>query len=109
MPVVIHEDILGTLVVADWTSTRKFTDHEVALIGSLADLAASASRQTQRLARMTAQFRALHAIDIALTSSLQSDRVLDLILDKAVELVGAEHGSLRQLNAETGYDPETIM
>ena len=102
VPVALHEDILGTLVVADWAPTRKFKDHDVALIESLADLAASASRQTQRLARMTAQFRALHAIDIALTSSLQSDRVLDLILDKAVELVGAEHGSLRRLNADTG-------
>jgi len=102
VPVALHDDILGTLVVADWAPTRKFKDHDVALIESLADLAASASRQTQRLARMTAQFRALHAIDIALTSSLQSDRVLDLILDKAVELVGAEHGSLRRLNADTG-------
>jgi signal transduction histidine kinase len=51
---------------------------------------------------MTAQFRALHVIDTALTSSLQLDRVLSLILDKAVSLVGAEHGSLRLLNPETG-------
>jgi signal transduction histidine kinase len=51
---------------------------------------------------MTAQFRALHAIDMALTSSLDLDRVLDLILEKAVGLVGAEHGSLRLLNPETG-------
>jgi signal transduction histidine kinase len=57
---------------------------------------------SERLARMTAQFRALHAIDMALSASLQLDRVLTLILDKAVELVGAEHGSLRLLNPETG-------
>ena len=56
----------------------------------------------ERLARMTAQFRALHDIDVALTSSLQLDRVLNLILEKAVHLVGAEHGSLRLLNPETG-------
>jgi GAF domain-containing protein len=102
VPVALPEDILGTLVVADGAPTRPYTPQDVALIAALADLAASASRQTRRLARMTAQFRALHAIDIALTSSLQSNRVLDLILEKAVELVGAEHGSLRRLNAETG-------
>jgi len=102
VPVARHDDILGALVVADWAPQRKYDTHDVALIESLADLAASASRQTRRLARMTAQFRALHAIDIALTSSLQSDRVLDLILEKAVELVGAEHGSLRRLKVETG-------
>lgn len=59
-------------------------------------------RQAERLARMTAQFRALHDIDVALTSSLQLDRVLNLILEKAVHLVDAEHGSLRLLNPETG-------
>jgi signal transduction histidine kinase len=54
---------------------------------------------------MTAQFRALHAIDVALSSSLDEDRVLHLILEKAVELVGAEHGSLRLLMPETGDLP----
>ena len=56
----------------------------------------------ERLTRMTAQFRALHAIDMALTSSLRLDRVLSLILEKAVDLVGAEHGSLRLLDPATG-------
>ncbi len=60
------------------------------------------TRQSERLARMTAQFRALHDVDIALTSSLRLDRVLSLILEKAVHLVGAEHGSLRLLNPDTG-------
>ena len=102
VPAALHEDVLGVLVVADWAPRRMFNEQDVAMIQSLADLAAAASRQTRRLARMTAQFQALHVIDIALTSSLQPDRVLNLILDKAVELVRAEHGSLRQLNPKTG-------
>jgi len=57
------------------------------------------SQEGERLERMTAQFRALHAVDLALTSSLHLDRVLGLILEKAVGLVGAEHGSLRLLSA----------
>jgi signal transduction histidine kinase len=105
VPVASHEDVRGVLVVADWKPQRVFSDKDVAMIELLADLAASASRQTQRVARMTAQFRALHVIDIALTSSLQPDRVLKLILEKAVELVKAEHGSLRQLKRETGELP----
>jgi signal transduction histidine kinase len=51
---------------------------------------------------MTTQFRTLHTIDVALTSSLELERVLDMILEKAAELVGAEHGSLRQLDPESG-------
>jgi signal transduction histidine kinase len=102
VPVALHEDSLGVLVVADWAPRRLFNERDVATLQSLADLAAAASRQSQRLARMTAQFRALHVIDLALTSSLEPDRVLSLILEKAVELIGAEHGSLRELKQDTG-------
>ena len=65
-------------------------------------MTAAVAQQNERLARMTTQFRTLHAIDVALTSSLQLVRVLNLILEKAAELVDAEHGSLRQLDAESG-------
>ncbi len=102
VPAALHEDARGVLVVADWAPHRTFQDQDVDTLQSLADLAAAASSQTRRLARMTAQFRALHVIDIALNSSLELDRVLNLILEKAAELVGAEHGSLRQLKPETG-------
>ncbi len=101
-PAVLHDHIRGVLVVADWNSRRVFSDKDVAMLQSLIDLAVLVSRQTQRLARMTAQFKALHAIDIALTSSLDLGRLLNLILEKAIELVGADHGSLRQLKPETG-------
>ncbi len=102
VPAALHEDSLGVLVAADWAPKRLYDERDVATLQSLADLAAAASRQSQRLARMTAQFRALHVIDLALTSSLEPDRVLNLILEKAVELLGAEHGSLRELNQDTG-------
>jgi signal transduction histidine kinase len=65
-------------------------------------MTASVAQQNERLARMTTQFRTLHTIDVALTSSLELERVLDMILEKAAELVGAEHGSLRQLDPESG-------
>jgi GAF domain-containing protein len=102
VPSIWRDAVRGILVVADDEPGRTFDEQDVALLQPLADLAATVLRQTERLARMTAQFRALHVIDTALTSSLQLDRVLSLILDKAVSLVGAEHGSLRLLNPETG-------
>jgi signal transduction histidine kinase len=102
MPSIWRDSLRGVLVVADSAPGRIFDDQDVALIQPLAELAASVLRQAERMTRMTAQFRALHVIDVALTSSLQLDRVLNLILEKAVYLVGAEHGSLRLLNVETG-------
>ncbi|MGD8793277.1 MAG: GAF domain-containing sensor histidine kinase, partial [Anaerolineae bacterium] len=102
VPCSWREAVRGVLVVADARPERIFDEADAALLQPLADLAAAALRQADRLARMTAQFRALHVIDLALTSSLQLDRVLNLILEEATYLVDAEHGSLRLLNPETG-------
>jgi GAF domain-containing protein len=102
VPSVWRDAVRGVLLVADDEPGRTFGEQDVALLQPLADLAAAVLHQAERLTRMTAQFRALHVIDVALTSSLQLDRVLNLILEKAVDLVGAEHGSLRLLNLDTG-------
>ena len=101
-PLVWQEAVRGLLIVFDRKPGRTFSKRDIALIQSLADLTASVAQQNERLARMTAQFRTLHTIDVALTSSLELDHVLNLILEKAAELVNAEHGSLRQLEPESG-------
>ena len=101
-PLIQYDKILGVLMVADENSERHFGDRDVDLLLSMADHVALVLQQAERLSRMTAQFRALHDIDIALTSSLELDRVLELILEKAVDLVGAESGSLRQIESDTG-------
>ena len=102
VPSVWRDRVHGVLVVTDDRADRTFDEQDAELLQSLAEMTAAALHQAERLTRMTAQFRALHTIDVALTSSLQLDRVLKLILDKAMDLVGAEHGSLRLLNPETG-------
>jgi signal transduction histidine kinase len=102
VPSIWGNAVRGVLVVADDTPGRTFDEGDAILLQPLADLAAAVLRQAERLARMTAQFRALHVIDVALSSSLQLDRVLNLILEKGVSLVGAEHGSLRLLDPEKG-------
>ncbi|UCG06294.1 MAG: GAF domain-containing protein [Desulfobacterales bacterium] len=101
-PLIWQDAARGVLIVHDSNAGRTFRDRDVALLQSLADMTASVAQQNERLARMTAQFRTLHTIDVALTSSLELGRVLNLILEKAAELVGAEHGSLRQLDPESG-------
>jgi GAF domain-containing protein len=102
VPSIWRETVRGVLVVCDDALDRTFDDQDATSLQPLADLIAAVLHQARRLTRMTAQFRALHVIDLALTSSLQLDRVLNLILEKAVYLVRAEHGSLRLLNVETG-------
>ena len=101
-PLIQFDIALGILVVMDENLDRIFNDQEVDLLLSMADHVALVIQQAKRLSRMTAQFQALHDIDLALTSSLELARVLDLILEKAVDLVGAESGSLRQIDPDTG-------
>ncbi len=101
-PLIWQDAARGVLIVFDGNSKRRFRDRDAALLQSLADMAASVAQQNERLARMTTQFRTLHSIDVALSSSLELDHVLDMILEKAAELVDAEHGSLRQLEPESG-------
>jgi len=101
-PLIQFDHSLGVLMAADENHQRVFSDRDVDLVLSMADHVALVLQQAERLSRMTAQFRALHDIDVALTSSLELDRVLGLILEKAVDLVGAESGSLRQVEPETG-------
>jgi signal transduction histidine kinase len=102
VPLIWQDAVRGALIVYSATADRSFRDRDVKLLQSLADMTASVAQQNERLAHMTTQFRALHAIDVALTSSLQLDRILNLILENGAELVGAEHGSLRQLEPESG-------
>ena len=101
-PLIWQDAVRGVLIVFDGNLKRNFRERDAALLQSLADMTASMAQQNERLARMTTQFRTLHTIDVALTSSLELERVLDMILEKAAELVGAEHGSLRQLEPESG-------
>jgi signal transduction histidine kinase len=101
-PLVQYDITLGVLVAVDENAERLFNDQDIDLLLSMADHVALVLQQAERLSRMTAQFRALHDIDIALTPSLELDRVLELILEKAVDLVGAESGSLRQIEPDTG-------
>jgi len=118
-PLIQFDHSLGVLMAADENYNRVFSDRDVDLVLSMADHVALVLQQAERLSRMTAQFRALHDIDVALTSSLELDRVLELILEKAVDLVGAESGSLRQVDSETdalelkahlgsGWTPEAL-
>lgn len=102
VPSVWRDIVRGVLVVIDGAPQRIFGEQDAALLKPLAELTAAALYQAERLTRMTAQFQALHIIDVALTSSLEVDRVLNLILEKATGLVGAEHGSLRLLDRTTG-------
>jgi signal transduction histidine kinase len=101
-PLIWQDAVRGVLIVFDVNAKRIFRERDAALLQSLADMAASVMQQNERLARMTTQFRTLHTIDVALTSSLELEHVLDMILEKAAELIGAEHGSLRQLDPESG-------
>jgi GAF domain-containing protein len=98
-PLIWQDAVRGVLIVFDGNIKRTFRERDTALLQSLADMTAAVAQQNERLARMTTQFRTLHAIDVALTSSLELERVLNLILEKAaVRKTGAQSPLWRRLD-----------
>jgi signal transduction histidine kinase len=103
VPLLRHDEALGAIAV-----TRRepggFTDDELALLQTFADQAVIAienarlfselQARTQELTRSVAQLTALGDVGRAVSSSLDLDTVLTTIVGRAVQLSGAEGGTI---------------
>jgi adenylate cyclase len=59
-------------------------------------------RRLQLQAKERQQFRALQEVSSALNSSLDTDEVLNLVMDTMIQITGAERGFLMLMNENTG-------
>jgi signal transduction histidine kinase len=103
VPLLRDDEAVGTIGV-----TRRepggFTDDEIALLQTFADQAVIAienarlltelQARTQELTRSVDQLRALGAVGRAVSSSLDLDTVLTTIVGRAVQLSGADGGTI---------------
>ena len=97
--------VLGVMVAATTEPGVRFTDEQQSLFWDIANLAASAIdkfqlfNKTQQRAR---QLSAINEIATRLASELGNvDRLLQLITENAVQILGAEAGSLLLVDEET--------
>jgi GAF domain-containing protein len=108
VPLISGEQVRGALAVADRT-VRRFADDEVRVLAVLGSAAAVALQNAQLFAeagqaRDTARRErdralALSEVGRVIVSSLDHERVLDVIVEKARDLLGARSVVVRSLDA----------
>ncbi|HYN65786.1 MAG TPA: GAF domain-containing protein [Ornithinibacter sp.] len=111
-PMIVDDEVVGILTV--WrTTVEPFDEHSRALLTTFAEQAALALRNIEllsalqsrsaELARKVDEMEALAEVGQAVSSTLDPDEVLTTIVEHAVELGGADGGSLME------YDEESLL
>ena len=96
-PVMIGGRTLGVITADTKRDRTTFTDGDLRLLTVLAHLAAIAEENAALVERLRARARRLRGlleVGQAMTSTLDLDALLDLIIDKAIELTHASSGSV---------------
>jgi PAS domain S-box-containing protein len=111
IPVRANKEILGVLQLGSRVR-RKFTADEVRLLLSIGDqmgIAIQKARLYEETRQNLERIRALHEIDVAITSTLEPRTILNVLLQKIeVFLPIAAASTVRLLNRETG-DLESLV
>ncbi len=102
---MVREDqLVGSLNIATYADERRFTEQELELLQALADQAALAvanALQHQRMQRRLQETEALAAISRELSGTLNLERILQMIVDAARQIVPkAERAVIHLLNEE---------
>ncbi|MBI4771263.1 MAG: GAF domain-containing protein, partial [Chloroflexi bacterium] len=109
-PLLVAGQPVGALYI-DLRSARRFSEDELLLLDTFVNLAAVATstRNTRQfpglsraLRRKVDELERLKAAERLISSRLNLDETLREILDTALNLTGAEHGSFRLLDKRTG-------
>ncbi|HEY8370032.1 MAG TPA: GAF domain-containing protein [Thermodesulfobacteriota bacterium] len=96
-PLTIGGRTLGVITADTKRDRRPFTDGDLRLLTVLANLAAIAEENAALVERLRARadrLRGLLEVAQAMTSTVEVDALLDLIVDKAIELMHASSGSV---------------
>ncbi len=104
-PMLANDRSIGTLTVTDTSNHgRRFTEDEVSLLTAFADQAALALEKARLLneaEREKERFDALYQISNKLAGAHDTDEILDLIVNEAARLVGAQDIIIRLLEGDT--------
>ncbi|MBU0492838.1 MAG: GAF domain-containing protein [Chloroflexi bacterium] len=109
VPLISKGQIIGTVGLDSLAESRAFSEDEVRLAQTLANQAAIAIKNAQlyaqtdaALARRVQELDAIEEIDRQLSSTLDYDQVIELVLDSAVTATMAQAGMIALLEP-SGY------
>ncbi len=105
VPLNAGSGTLGALAVATTRPGHTYTDDQLKVFWAIADQAAAAidkARLFMETEKRARQLAALNEISNRLSSTLNVDELLNLIMESAVDILQAEAGSLILTDEETG-------
>lgn len=101
IPLISKGQVIGTVGLDSLGTLRTFTDEDIRLAQSLANQAAVAIENARlyeqtdaALAQRIKELSAIEEIDRQLSSTLDYERVIELVLDNAMRATGAEAGMI---------------
>lgn len=104
VPLNAGAETIGLLSLADREPNVYYTQEQLGLLQSIADQVAGAIVKARLLGeaeRRTRQLTTLNEVTRQLTSTLESEPLLNNILNKAVEILNCEAGSLLMVDEQT--------
>lgn len=104
VPLKVRGQILGVIAADSKLSREPFIEQDLELLNNFANLAAVAvdnAQMHERERQKTQRLYALFEIGTAMISTLRLEDLLNLIIDKAIEVMQATSGSLMLIDKKT--------
>ncbi len=104
VPLKAGDQIIGVMNVSSFDPAVVYTEEQLEVFSAIADQAAAIldkARLYREMEERTQQLAAINEVSNIITSTLDLQTVLNLIMEKAVELIQAEAGSLILVNQDT--------
>jgi len=105
VPLNAGNQVLGVMSISSFDPVVTYSDEQLRFFSAIADQAAAIldkARLDQQMEERARQLAALNEVGSVITSTLDTQMVQNLIMDKAVELIQAEAGSLVLVDRDTG-------
>src|SRR5439155_968139 len=96
VPLVVNERVTGAMTIFKTTGTR-FTDDDIAIAEAFADqagLALERARLMREAEEREEEATKLYEVSLALLQSLDTNRIVDVITEKAQELLGFDSAAV---------------
>ncbi len=105
VPLIAGDQVLGVINASSFQPDYRYTPEQVQVMLAIADQAAAAIERIglyQEMKARATELATLNEVSQTISSTLDLDNVLNLIMNKVVEILDVEAGSLLLLDEESG-------
>lgn len=102
IPILIEQSTIGVLAVG-FHSPHEFLEDQNHLLGTIAEIAGNAIHRVQlheQTKRQLERLSALHQIDLAVSSSLDTDDIFQILIDRVIATLGVDAACMWVANSK---------